>query len=141
MNKEQEMKRMIQQKRIRDSGANEGADLLNRTETILLIRAWQRESKRRGELDYSANMKFRLTSGTEQVYLDGMVEEVIHRIRECSEWDPITEIMMYHYEMQARHDAAAPNRRLVMRYAGFMADMSASLIRYLKDSEEDLKWA
>ena len=102
MNKEQEMKRMIQQKRIRDSGANEGADLLNRTETILLIRAWQRESKRRGELDYSANMKFRLTSGTEQVYLDGMVEELIHRIRECSEWDPITEIMMYHYEMQAR---------------------------------------
>lgn len=141
MNKEQELKRMIQQKRIRDSGANEGADLLNQTETILLIRAWQRESKRRGELDYSANMKFRLTSGTEQVYMDGMVEELIHRIRECSEWDPITEIMMYHYEMQARHDAAVPNRRLVMRYAGFMADMSASLIRYLKDSEEDLKWA
>ena len=141
MTAENDLKWMIQQKRLRESGVSEGADMLSRNETIFLIRAWQRDVSRKGVLDYSPKMKFRLTSGSEQTYLNGMVEELIRRIRECTEWDPVTEIMMYHYEMQARHDAAVPNRRLVMRYAGYMADISASLLRYLKKSEEDLKWA
>lgn len=95
------------------------------------------EPKMNGELDFSPKCLQKITSGVEYVWLNGLVDDLIKRVRD-GEWDPVTEVAMYYEEMDAVLATSPDNHFITHRFAGFMAENAHDILWFLMKKEKGI---
>ena len=110
---------------------------MTREEAIAYMRAWKDFFIPKYNLDFSYRIKTRLTSGSEYVYATGMINDLIERVRE-SNYDPITTVAMYYYEMEEVLATSDDSHFITHRIAGYLENASYSVLSYLQKKEKEM---
>lgn len=110
---------------------------LTREEAVCLLFAWKDQNIPKYNLDFGPRMKMVITSGLENVYLTGLIDELIERIRN-GYMDPISEVAEYWYEMDEILATSDDDHFITHRFAGFMANSAYEVLNYLKKKEKEL---
>lgn len=110
---------------------------LTKDEAIVWILAWAETSIPKYNRDYQSSMRNHITSGVAASWMQGLVDELIDRIRNGTE-DPITEVAMYYYEMGDIIERSDDDHVITHRFAGFMEEWSHCILSYLKKKEQEM---
>lgn len=110
---------------------------LTREEAVVWLLAWRDEFVPKYNLDFSPRMNRAITSGLEAVYMNGLIDELIERVRNGTE-DPITEVAMYYYEMDEILATSDDDHYITHRFASFMEDKAHSVLTYLQKKEREM---
>lgn len=110
---------------------------MTKEEGVACLRAWKNHYVPKFNLDFGPGIKRRITSGLENVYLTALIEDLIERIRN-SEFDPITEVAMYYYEMDEILALSDDDHFVTHRFAGFMEESAHDILNFLQKIEAEL---
>lgn len=110
---------------------------LTREEAVVWLMAWKDQYVPKYNLDFGPGIKRRITSGLEHVYLTGLIDELIERVREGKE-DPITEVAMYYYDMDEILATSDDDHYITHRFAGFMENAAHDVLGYLQKKEKEM---
>jgi len=110
---------------------------LTRDEAIVLLKVWRDQNVPKHNLYFPAIVKKIIASGTENVYLTGMINELIERIRESND-DPITTVADYYYEMDEVLATSDEDHFITHRFAGYMERASYDVLLFLKEKEKEM---
>ena len=110
---------------------------MTKEEAVVWLMAWADDYIPKYNLDFGPSMKHRITSGLEHVWLHGLVDELIDRVRNGNE-DPTTEVAMYYYEMDEILALSDDSHLITHRFAGFMEEWAHCILSYLKKKEKEM---
>ena len=110
---------------------------MTKQEAVVWLMAWADDYIPEYNLDFGPAMKHRITSGMTNVWLHGLINELIHRILAGME-DPITEVAMYYYEMDEILALSDDDHLITHRFAGFMEEWAHCVLSYLKKKEKEM---
>lgn len=110
---------------------------MTREEAVVWLMAWAEHYIPKYNLDFSPAMKQRITSGVSYVWLHGLINELIDRVRNGTE-DPITEVAMFYYEMDEVLALSDDNHLVTHRFAGFMEEWAHCILSYMKKKEKEM---
>lgn len=113
---------------------------MTRDEGILLLEVWREFYVPKHGLDFSIRSLRYITSGTEYVYLNGLVDELEDRIRDDSEFDPVTEIGMYIEEMEEVLALSDNHHFITHRYCSFMQSAAHDILWFLIRKEKNMQY-
>lgn len=110
---------------------------LTREEAVVWLTAWLDMTAPKYNLDFSFAIKRRITSGLENVYLTGMVDELIERIRNSND-DPITVVANFYYEMDDILAMSDDDHFITHRFASFMENAAHDALFFLQKKEKEM---
>ena len=117
--------------------AKEEPPWLTRDEAVCWLMAWRDHYIPQYNLDFGPRMKRTITSGLENVYLNGLIDELIERVRNGTE-DPITEVAMYYYEMDEVLALSDDDHLITHRFASYMENAAHAVLSYLQKKEREM---
>ena len=100
---------------------------MTREEAVVWLRVWKDQNVPKHNLYFSVMNPKRITSGTENVYLTGMINELIELVRESND-DPITTVANYYYEMDEVLAMSDDDHFITHRVAGFLERASYDVL-------------
>ena len=112
---------------------------MTKEEAVVCLLAWKDRYVPKHNLDFGPEMKRGITSGLENVYLNGLIEDLIERIRN-SEFDPITEVAMHYYELDELLATSDDDHFITHRFVGYMEDSTHAILSYLQKIEREILW-
>lgn len=110
---------------------------MTREEAIAWLKVWREQNIPKHNLYFPILIKQKISSGVDNVYLTGMIEELIERIRESDD-DPVTTVANYYYEMDEVLATSADDHFITHRFAGYMERASYDVLLFLKDKEKEM---
>ena len=110
---------------------------MTRDEAVTWLTVWREQNVPKHNLYFPITIKRSITSGVENVYLNGMIDELIERVRESNE-DPITAVAEYYYEMDEILATSDDDHYITHRFAGYMERASYDVLIFLKEKEKEM---
>lgn len=111
---------------------------LTREEAVALLITWRKLNVPQYNLDFSYSMICgRITSGLENIYINGLVDELIERIRN-SALDPITVVANYYYEMDKQLVESSDESFRLHFFASYMENKAHDILWYLRSAEKEI---
>ena len=111
---------------------------MTKDEAIVWLNVWRETSIPKYNLVFSTSFRsFYISSGVKNVYLNGLIDELISRVRE-SDHDPITTVAEYNYEMDNILAMSDIGHTITHRFAGFMERASYDVLLFLKEKEKEM---
>ena len=110
---------------------------LTREEAIAWLKIWRDQNMPKHNLYFPAIVRKTIASGTENVYLTGMINELIEQIRESND-DPVTTVANYYYEMDEVLATSDDDHFITHRFAGYLERASYDALLFLKEKEKEM---
>ena len=111
---------------------------LTREEAVAWVKVWGEQNIPKHNLRFpNSFLDHTITSAIENVYLTGLVNELIERIRTGND-DPVTEVAKYYYEMDEILINSDDSQFTVHFFASYMESAAYDVLIFLKDKEKEL---
>ena len=110
---------------------------LTKEEAVALLIVWRDQNIPKYNLDFSPAIKRHITSGLENVYLNGLWGILMDQIRD-SPYDPITVVANYYYEMDDILAMSDDDHFVTHRFASVMENAAHDIMSFLMEQERSL---
>lgn len=118
-------------------GYGKEGDWMTNAEGVIWLKAWKRERVPKYNLYFPRRtLKNGISSGIEAVWQNCLIDELIERVRN-SEFDPVTEVAMYYYEMDEVLAMSDDDHFITHRFAGYMSEQAHAILSYLQKIEKE----